>query len=109
MTRRMLLASSSCRSASCCDNNNNHNESSNSNDSNNINIHTKNNNDNIDITAYQPGLGACGASLSSPGRLVLSELIRAGNSCFDGGQLLLHLLRYLYIYFSQLLYVTGQI
>ena len=27
----------------------------------------------------QPGLGACVASLSSPGRLVLSDLIRAGN------------------------------
>ena len=30
-------------------------------------------------TACQPGLGACGARLSSPGRLVLSILIGAGN------------------------------
>ena len=29
--------------------------------------------------ACQPRLGACGASLSSPGRLVLSDLVRAGN------------------------------
>ena len=29
--------------------------------------------------AFQPGLGACGASLSSPGRLVLSDLIGAEN------------------------------
>ena len=29
--------------------------------------------------ACQPRLGACGASLSSPGRIVLSDLIRAGN------------------------------
>ena len=28
--------------------------------------------------ACQPGLGACGASLSSPGRLVLSKLVRGG-------------------------------
>ena len=27
----------------------------------------------------QPGLGACGASLSSPGRRVLSDLTGAGN------------------------------
>ena len=36
-----------------------------------------NNNNNND--AFQPGLGVCGASLSSPGRLVLSDLIGAGN------------------------------
>ena len=35
------------------------------------------NNNNND--ACQPGLGACGASLSSPGRLVLNDLIGAGN------------------------------
>ena len=29
--------------------------------------------------ACQPGLGACGASLSSPGRFILSDLIGAGN------------------------------
>ena len=34
----------------------------------------KNNND-----MCQPGLGACGGSLSSPGRLVLSDLIGTGN------------------------------
>ena len=31
------------------------------------------------LNAFQPGLGACGASLSSPGRLVLSDLIGARN------------------------------
>ena len=35
-----------------------------------------NNNNN---KACQPRLGVCGSSLSSPGRLVLSDLIRAGN------------------------------
>ena len=35
--------------------------------------HNNNNN------ACQPGLGACGASLSSPGSLVLSDLIGAGD------------------------------
>ena len=35
-------------------------------------------NNNIYSSAFQPGLGACGASLSSPGRLVLSDLIGAG-------------------------------
>ena len=34
-----------------------------------------NNNNNNNYNAYQPGLGACGASLSSQGRLVLSNLI----------------------------------
>ena len=39
-----------------------------------------NNNDNgNNQNAFQPGLGACGASLSSPGRLVLSNLIGARN------------------------------
>ena len=38
-------------------------------------IHNNNNNYN----AFQPGLGACGASVSSPGKLVLSDLIWAGN------------------------------
>ena len=34
---------------------------------------------NKDCNTCQPGLGACGASLSSPGRLVLSDLIEAGS------------------------------
>ena len=38
-----------------------------------------NDNSNNNQNARQPGLGACGASLSSPGRLVLSNLIGAGN------------------------------
>ena len=33
--------------------------------------------------ALWPGLGACAASLSSPGRLVLSDLIGAGNRQMD--------------------------
>ena len=37
------------------------------------------NNNNNDIDACQPRLGACGASLSPPGRLVLSDLIRVGS------------------------------
>ena len=36
------------------------------------------NNDNTQ-NAFQPGLGVCAASLSSPGTLVLSDLIRARN------------------------------
>ena len=36
-----------------------------------VDLGNNNNNEN----AFQPGLGACRASLSSPGRLILSDLI----------------------------------
>ena len=43
---------------------------------------------------HQPGLGACGANLSSPGRVVVSYLIGAGNRQMSefqtGGMSLLH-------------------
>ena len=38
-----------------------------------------NNDDSNDNNVCQPRLGACGASLSLPGRLVLSDLVRARN------------------------------
>ena len=44
-----------------------------------INLHKHTDNHNDTKNACQPWLGACGASLSSPGRFVLSDLIGAGN------------------------------
>ena len=39
-----------------------------------------NSNNNNNPSTCQPGLGACGASLSSPDRLVLSDLIEVGDA-----------------------------
>ena len=46
---------------------------------NNTNININSNNNINNENAFQPGLGAWGASLSSPGRLALSDLIGARN------------------------------
>ena len=47
-------------------NNNNNHYINNSNNNNNNNDNSKNNDNSNNQNAFQPGLGACGASLSSP-------------------------------------------